>query len=128
MMKRRDVLSMALALLTATATIVPVWADESHESHGVEGIESTEIPSLTLSQKIEAKLQMIAPMVGVTSVQYALLEQGELIASGDIGHTTDTLYGVGSISKMYTTLAVMQLVESGIVDLDTPLTYYIPTL
>jgi CubicO group peptidase (beta-lactamase class C family) len=35
-------------------------------------------------------------------------------------------YGIGSVSKMFATVAVMKLVEEGKVDLDTPLIRYIP--
>ncbi len=40
--------------------------------------------------------------------------------------TADTIYRVGSVSKLFTDLAVMQLVERGILDLDAPLTKYLP--
>lgn len=36
------------------------------------------------------------------------------------------IYGIGSVSKMYATVAVMQLVEEGKVELDGPVTDYIP--
>ena len=38
---------------------------------------------------------------------------------------TDEIYCVGSVSKVYVTTAVMQLVDQGKVDLDTPVTEYI---
>ena len=38
----------------------------------------------------------------------------------------DTVYGIGSVSKMYVTTAVMQLVEEGKIDLDHPITDYLP--
>ena len=34
--------------------------------------------------------------------------------------TADTVYRVGSVSKLFTDLAVMQLVEHGALDLDAP--------
>jgi CubicO group peptidase (beta-lactamase class C family) len=37
-----------------------------------------------------------------------------------------TLYPVGSISKLFTATAVMQLAEQGAVDLDAPLSRYLP--
>ena len=39
--------------------------------------------------------------------------------------TVDQIYGVGSVSKVYVTTAVMQLVDQGKVDLDAPVTDYI---
>lgn len=38
----------------------------------------------------------------------------------------DTVYCVGSVSKVYVTVAAMQLVDSGDVELDAPVTKYIP--
>jgi CubicO group peptidase (beta-lactamase class C family)/D-alanyl-D-alanine dipeptidase len=38
----------------------------------------------------------------------------------------DTAYCVGSVSKLFTDLAVMQLVERGSLDLDAPVTKYLP--
>ena len=40
--------------------------------------------------------------------------------------TSDTIFRVGSVSKLFTDIAVMQLVEQGKLDLDTPVTRYIP--
>src|SRR5947208_15958977 len=40
--------------------------------------------------------------------------------------TDSTMFGIGSVSKMFATIAVMQLVDRGVVDLDTPLVTYLP--
>jgi CubicO group peptidase (beta-lactamase class C family)/D-alanyl-D-alanine dipeptidase len=40
--------------------------------------------------------------------------------------TADTVYRVGSVSKLFTDIAVMQLVEEGKLDLDAPVTNYLP--
>ena len=40
--------------------------------------------------------------------------------------TAETVYRVGSVSKLFTDIAVMQLVEQGKVDLDAPITRYLP--
>src|SRR5262249_34076443 len=37
-----------------------------------------------------------------------------------------TIYRVGSVSKLFTDIAIMQLVEQGKLDLDAPVTRYIP--
>jgi CubicO group peptidase (beta-lactamase class C family) len=72
---------------------------------------------------------------GETSVSYALIDNDEIVVSGQSGVysktdnselTKDDMYGIGSISKMFTTTAVMQLVDSGKVKLDNPITKYIP--
>lgn len=72
---------------------------------------------------------------GATSVQYALWQDGEITISGSAGVysktenrllTDDILYGIGSISKTFTAAAMMKLVEQGKVDLDQPVTTYLP--
>lgn len=40
--------------------------------------------------------------------------------------TAKTVYRVGSVSKLFTDLAIMQLVEQGKIDLDAPVTKYLP--
>jgi serine beta-lactamase-like protein LACTB len=40
--------------------------------------------------------------------------------------TAETVYRVGSVSKLFTDVAIMQLVEKGKLDLDAPITKYLP--
>ena len=40
--------------------------------------------------------------------------------------TDETIYRVGSVSKLFTDIAIMQLVEQGKLDLDAPVTRYLP--
>ena len=79
--------------------------------------------------------QYAAQYSGAVSLQYAVWEDGEITLSGHVGSysrtenralTDDNLYGVGSVSKIYTTAAVMRLAEEGRVDLDSPVTAYLP--
>ena len=42
--------------------------------------------------------------------------------------TADTVYRVGSVSKPFTTLLLMMLVEMGLIDLDAPVQKYLPEL
>lgn len=81
------------------------------------------------------KATLLTKQYGTTSVQYALIDQGKIVVSGQSGKndaagkkplTSETMYGIGSTSKMFTTAALMQLVDAGKVDLDQPVTTYIP--
>mgnify|MGYP000858021230 FL=1 len=72
---------------------------------------------------------------GVDSLQYNLLYDNENIVSGTTGRfnksdslpvTEASIYGIGSTSKMFTTVAVMLLVDQGKLDLDKPVTFYLP--
>ena len=69
-----------------------------------------------------ARAQALVDKYGVTSVQYAVMYDQKIVQSGQAGVyskqenralTADTLYGIGSTSKMFTTAAVMQLVDAG---------------
>jgi CubicO group peptidase (beta-lactamase class C family)/D-alanyl-D-alanine dipeptidase len=44
----------------------------------------------------------------------------------DVAATAQTVYRVGSVSKLFTDIAVMQRVEAGELDLDAPVTEYLP--
>lgn len=72
---------------------------------------------------------------GATSIQYALIDNGKIFLSGNNGVyskdnntpiTNQTMYGIASLSKMYVSAATMMLVDWGKIDLDNPLTEYIP--
>lgn len=47
-------------------------------------------------------------------------------ADRKIPATADTVYRVGSVSKLFTDVAVLQLVEQGLLDLDKPIQHYLP--
>lgn len=81
------------------------------------------------------KAKILTGEYGVTSVQYALMDAGEIAISGQEGKndlndkvplTANTIYGIGSTSKMMVTASVMKLVDEGKIDLDQPLVNYIP--
>lgn len=96
---------------------------------------TAETTDKTFQEIADEKAQALISIYGVTSVQIAIMQNDEMILSKSYGYndiktktvpTTDTLYGIGSVSKMFTTAAVMQLVEQGKVELDKPVVTYIP--
>lgn len=65
----------------------------------------------------------------------AVLKDGELVAQAAAGvinlntavpTTTDSVFQIGSITKPHTATLIMQLVEEGLVNLDTPVVEYLP--
>jgi CubicO group peptidase (beta-lactamase class C family)/D-alanyl-D-alanine dipeptidase len=54
--------------------------------------------------------------------------RAELDEGGDGDADLDTVFRVGSVSKLFTDIAIMQLVEAGEIDLDAPVTEYLPEL
>jgi CubicO group peptidase (beta-lactamase class C family) len=59
-----------------------------------------------------------------------LVEAATGVLNKDTGvpATTDSLFQIGSISKVWTTTVVMQLVDEGLIDLDAPITDVLPEL
>jgi CubicO group peptidase (beta-lactamase class C family)/D-alanyl-D-alanine dipeptidase len=53
---------------------------------------------------------------------------GQARPGQDVAATPETVYRVGSVSKLFTDIAIMQLVEEGRVELDAPVTSYLPEL
>jgi CubicO group peptidase (beta-lactamase class C family) len=64
---------------------------------------------------------------------YAIVRDGALLHAGGFGHagagraaTPTTAFGIGSMTKSFTALAVLQLVDAGQVELDAPVQRYLP--
>lgn len=99
---------------------------------------SLTVPALAVSdtQTLSAQTaaQAASTFGGAVSIQYALWQDGEIVLTGHTGTFSKTenrvlmdsdLYGIGSVSKIYTTVAVMQLAEEGKLSLDAPVTRYL---
>src|SRR5437773_14756 len=56
------------------------------------------------------------------------LASGVVNLNTGVETTTDTLFQIGSITKVYTATLVMQLVDEGLVSLDAPVRTYLPEL
>ncbi|WP_438350727.1 serine hydrolase domain-containing protein [Paenibacillus sp. FA6] len=116
------ILSAAIAL----TPLVPTAALASNQNVAT----SNQALAITASEKAA----LLTEQYGTTSVQYALIDNGKITVSGQKGLndiegkiplTTETMYGIGSTSKMFTTVAVMKLVDEGKINLDTPLVEYL---
>ncbi|WP_315373332.1 serine hydrolase domain-containing protein, partial [Paenibacillus xylanexedens] len=89
----------------------------------------------TTKKAVIEKAKLLTETYGTTSLQYALIDGGEIVVSGQTGKndindkvplTSNTVYGIGSTSKMMLTAAVMKLVDEGKIDLDAPVVNYMP--
>ncbi len=68
-------------------------------------------------------------MAGIVYAPVGNMAHAEPVQSELTAETTasqDRIYCIASVSKMYSSLAVMQLVEEGKVELDAPVTKYLP--
>ncbi|MGB3305850.1 MAG: serine hydrolase domain-containing protein [Thermomicrobiales bacterium] len=85
---------------------------------------------------LEAAVQGEAARWNVPGISVAVLHEGAItpVAVGVTNletrqpMTTDTISQIGSISKVFATTVVMQLVDEGKIDLDAPVTTYVPEL
>ncbi|QNR68072.1 beta-lactamase family protein [Paenibacillus peoriae] len=87
-----------------------------------------------IKEKARSLASELVSKYGASGVQYAIMDQGNIVLSDSVGVknkatnepiTKDTMFGIGSTSKMYVSAATMMLVDAHKVDIDQPLTTYI---
>ncbi|MMZ53959.1 D-alanyl-D-alanine-carboxypeptidase/endopeptidase AmpH precursor [compost metagenome] len=87
-----------------------------------------------IKEKARSLASELVSKYGVSGVQYAIMDHGNIVLSDSVGVknkatnepiTKDTMFGIGSTSKMYVSAATMMLVDAHKVDIDQPLTTYI---
>lgn len=93
----------------------------------------------TLAQRLEWAPERLAELLKryeIPGGSFAVWLDGEEYATAagmantaaGIEATTDTLFLIGSITKVYTTTLIMQLIEEGRIELDAPVRRYVPEL
>lgn len=116
----------ALAALALLALLLPARAP-------AEAITPLQLSTLRVAISELVRKEMKDKDIEALSV--ALVEDQQLLWSQGFGVTdvargtpaqADTLYSVGGISQLLTATAVMQLAERGTLDLDQPVTRYLP--
>lgn len=127
---RKRLGAAALALALAMSFSVPAMA--------VETVSLTSSSSVERQRVDQAAIQSAQTYGQAETVSYSVSEGGAIgytaIKSGTKTPTGQLsglvamgadLYGIGSVSKIYTTVAVMKLVEAGKIMLDSPVTTYL---
>ena len=114
------------SVLAASMMIVPVnvMADEATEMFGntrrvameqaTAMMEMFSVPGVTIGF-----VDVDSGFTWTGGLGYADVEQGVAV-------TEDTLFSIGSTAKTFTAVAIMQLVEAGVLDLDEPIITYLP--
>ena len=95
--------------------------DEADEGASPEGLEPT---GDELAARMDAYLAANFPRAGAPGLAVAVVDAGGVRYLRTFGDCpdADAPFVVGSLSKSFTAVAVMQLVEQGAVDLDAPAT------
>lgn len=115
-MKRtsRKLSALLLALALCLSLCVPALAAEEDSLH-------------TAAKQAAAGAMTYG---SASQISWAVWQDSKILASGTQGSANHdakgSVYGIGSVSKIYTTVAVLQLAEKGGLDLDKPVTAYLP--
>jgi len=90
----------------------------------------------TIQEGRAAAKKMLEKTGGASSLSLAFVADGCIVWSETFGladkeagtpPTTETMYGIGSVSKMLATIATMILVDRGEISLDEPIVTYVPS-
>jgi CubicO group peptidase (beta-lactamase class C family) len=100
----------------------------------VEGTSPSE-GALDVTERIEAYLSDAAEVLGVPGLAAAVVDVDAILYSGAFGVRSlesgdplgpENLFHMASVSKPFVATAIVQLVEQGKIDLDAPVTEYLP--
>ena len=89
----------------------------------------------TLGETLEAEIPKLMEAADIPGLSMAVIQDGEILWSGTFGVRSretnepvdeNTIFEAASLTKTVTAVAVLKLVERGVVDLDTPLSEYLP--
>ncbi len=92
-------------------------------------------PAATVIARYRARIPELMAEQGVPGLAVALVDRDRTLWVEGFGHvdrrgstpvTADTIFSVQSMSKLFTATAVMQAVAAGRLDLDAPITTYLP--
>jgi len=91
--------------------------------------------SLSVKEKIDQYLQRRSSNTNIPGFSVAVVHQDSVLLSKGYGHSDDgtpvtgeTPFAIASLSKGFTAMSVLQLVDSGLIELDKPVIHYIPNL
>jgi CubicO group peptidase (beta-lactamase class C family)/D-alanyl-D-alanine dipeptidase len=131
-MKLRIVFWLAFATVFPLAT---VWGQQL-DARANRGDTATAVDRYQqLQQRLDDVVRYEVQQKGLPAFSIALVVDDRLIWSAGYGFqdgeqeipvTADTVYRVGSVSKLFTDIAVMQQTQMGRLDLDAPVQQYLP--
>ena len=84
---------------------------------------------------LEANIPVYMERAGLPGFSIAVVQEGSTIYAEGFGSrdrernlpaTVDTLYGIGSITKSFVAIAILQLAEAGKIELDDPVGEHVP--
>lgn len=115
--------------------MVYVTADDANAIYRIPLPKPTGKLDDATAAKIETLIEEIMAKGKVPGAAVGIVKDGQLVYAegfgvtelgGDEPVTADSVFGMASVAKSPVGMAVMQLVEAGKIDLDAPVTEYLP--
>ena len=88
-----------------------------------------------LAGRLDAAIRATIRKQGIVGLSAVVVSGGRRVLAAGYGFadrerrvpvTVDTVFPIASVTKLFTATAVMQLVERGAIDLDAPVSRYLP--
>ena len=135
MLRRALLLRFAWATCTLALFGCDAGSPDAGGSDAGEAVDLAPRPEYAeVAAALEAMIEREREQKGLRGVSIALTDaEGVAWAAGfgeqapGVPADAETVYRVGSVSKLFTDIAVMQLVEQGEVDIDAPVAEYLPS-
>lgn len=114
----------SILVLLAVALAAPLFAQKPADKYA---------PAV---EQLKALVEREAKDKALPALAIALVDDQTVVWTHAVGHqdadgkvpaTTGTVFRVGSVSKLFTDVAIMRLVEQGQLDLDAPVSKYLPS-
>ena len=121
-----SLITLSLSITTTSQRVSALEQGNPSRSVSTKNLSKTIRQAITDSEALLNK-------TGASSLSIALSDQHGLLWTETFGikdisgtkPSTDTMYAAASVTKIFTTIAMMQLIEEGKIELDTPITAYI---
>ncbi len=113
-------LSARIAVICALCVIVMLFP--------IQPAYAKEAPEPDIYRDIDAYLQECAENANIPALSVCIVNKKEVLFSGNYGacESSDTPFFLGSVSKSFTAVCVMQLVERQKIDLHAAISTYLP--
>jgi len=121
----RTVLCLVIIILLCIGNVVA--ADQQNIEPRKDYAEAVALLKPFIEQQVAEK-QLPALSIALVDDQQVVWAQGFGLADpqAKVAATAQTVYRIGSASKLFTDIGIMQLVERGQLNLDAPITEYLP--
>jgi len=114
-------------LIAATVALTPIMAIAHEETEG--DFPATRQVAIATTNELMEALSISGITMAVVDIDtgFTFLQGfGYADVANQVPVTEYTLFNIGSTAKVFTTIAILQLVEEGILDLDEPIVTYLP--